>query len=319
MARRSPRSKRSFPRAGNWLVGLNLLVALLLGGWYALQPAGRQGEVRRLVENAFSEEKNVSVFDVAWDVWQLYYANTALGEIATGDNTIVYGGAPTRTGLAVGIPLRVLTNRGYVVGYNDDARNPAWAAYRLSDVGNLPKPAPRPDKFEVDRRTAARVSPDDYTGTGYDRGHLAPNYAIATRFGDVAQRETFLMSNISPQLHALNAGLWQELERKIATSYPARYEEVWVFAGPIFGAQPPRLRNGVLVPEAFFMIILDEQEGKLRTLAFIVPQQVPADASLGSYLTSVTEIQRRTQLDFFRELEDGSEGLVEQHQASRVW
>jgi endonuclease G len=223
------------------------------------------------------------------------------------------------TGLAAGIPLRVLSNRGYVVGYYEAKANPAWVAYRIRDLPQIPEPPPRPDRFEMDRRTAARVSPEDYSGSGYDRGHLAPNYAIATRFGVEAQEETFLMSNITPQLHALNAGLWKELEMKIATSYPARYGEVWVIAGPVFGDQPKKLRGEVLVPDAFYMIIVDEQDDKLRTMAVIVPQGASPDAQWEDYLTSVAEIQRRTRLDFFHELEDAAEEQVEQHVASRAW
>ena len=127
------------------------------------------------------------------------------------------------------------------------------------------------------------------------------------------------MSNITPQRHALNAGLWKELEMKIATSYPARYGEVWVLAGPVFGTGTAKLRGGVLVPEAFFMIMVDENEGKLRTLAFIVPQEAPAEARPARYLTTIDEIQRRTGLDFLSELDDASERQVEQQRAERVW
>lgn len=95
----------------------------------------------------------------------------------------------------------------------------------------------------MDKRTAARVEPDDYTRSGYDRGHMAPNYGIATRFGRQAQEETFLMSNISPQKHGLNAGVWKTLEQRIATNYPGRFGEVWVLAGPVFAARPERLKN----------------------------------------------------------------------------
>ncbi len=320
MVRRSKRSsRRSLSRTGNWFLGLNLIVALILGGWYVAQPEVRQSEVRRLVGNAFEHDKHVSAFDVAWDVWQLYYAESATGQVAAGDKTIVYGGAPTLSGNMGAGTLRVLTNRGYVVGYSDAWGDPAWVAYHVRDLGKLSSPPPRPDKFEVDRRTAARVSPEDYSGSGYDRGHLAPNYAIATRFGEAAQQETFLMSNITPQLHSLNAGLWKELEMKIATSYPARYGEVWVFAGPIFGEHVKKLHGAVLVPEAFFMIVVDEQEGKLRTLALVIPQDAPPSGELASYLTSVAEIQRRTHLDFFRELDGATEHQVEQQQANRVW
>jgi endonuclease G, mitochondrial len=303
-----------------WVLGLNLAVATVLGGWYLFQPDTRQREVRRLVQNALEGKKRVSAFDVAWDVWQLYYAGNATGKIATGDKAIVYGGAPrAANGAARPVEFRVLTNRAYAVGYSDALGNPLWAAYRVADLARIPEPPARPEKFEVDRRTVARIAPDDFANSGYDRGHLAPNYAIATRHGAAAQRETFLMSNITPQKHALNAGLWKELELKIATSYPARYGEVWVLTGPIFGAQPRELRRGVQIPEAFFLIVVDENEGKLRTLSFIVPQDAPAGAAPERYLSTIDEVQRRTGLDFLSELDDVAERAVETQQARRVW
>ena len=320
MPRLSPRLPIPLRRgAAKLFLGLNLAVAALLCGWFVFQPVPRQREVRRLVENAFEHSKRVSALDVAWDLWQLYYADSATGRIASGDKTLVYGGAP-RPGTGANAPtFRVLINQGYAVGYSDALGNPVWAAYRVRDLATLPTPAARPDKFEMDRRTAARVAPEDYTNSGYDRGHLAPNYAIATRYGTAAQRETFLMSNITPQLHALNAGLWKELEQKIATSYPARYAEVWVITGPVFGAAPKKLRGGVAVPDAFFLIVIDEHEGKLRTLALIVPQEAPTSANPERYLTSIGEIQRRTGLNFLSELDDAAEKQVEAQRASRVW
>jgi endonuclease G len=318
-----PRSKSRplpLPRgAVKFFLALNLAVAVLLGGWFVVQPDTRQREVRRLVENAFEHNKHVTALDIAWDIWQLYYADSATGRIAAGDKTHIYGGAP-RAGPAANAPsFRVLTNQGYAVGYSDALGSPVWAAYHIRDLATIPSAGTRPEKFETDRRTAARVAPEDYTNSGYDRGHLAPNYAIATRYGPVAQRETFLMSNITPQLHSLNAGLWKELELKIATSYPARYAEVWMLTGPVFGTSPKKLRGTVAVPEAFFLIVIDENEGKLRTLAFLVPQDAPTDADPERYLTRIEEIQHRTGLDFLSELDDVSEKAIETQKAARVW
>lgn len=318
----SARRRRSGGSAklAQWIVGLNLAVALLLGGWYAVQPDTRQDEVDRLVRNAFERRKQVTVLDIAWDIWQLYYADSAAGRIAAGDKTHVYAGPPRATAEAGRLgEVRILTNRGYAVGYSEPLANPVWAAYRTMDLERIPDPGKRPERFEVDRRTAARVAPDAYTGSGYDRGHLAPNYAIATRYGAAAQRETFLMSNIVPQRHALNAGLWRELEEKIATSYPARYGEIWTIVGPVFGPEPARLRGGVAVPEAFFKIVIDENEGKLRTLALLVPQDAPAGVPPERFLVTIDEIERRTGLDFLSELEDEAERAVEARRSGRVW
>ncbi|MEY3775962.1 MAG: hypothetical protein RLZZ129_2742 [Verrucomicrobiota bacterium] len=320
MARRSrkSRSRGLLPRAGRWLLWLNLAVAMTLGGWYLVQPEPRRQEVSRLVQNAFERNKRVSPLDVAWDIWQLYYADSAAGTIAAGDKAIVYGGAPRAAGPAAPA-FRVLTNQAYAVGYSDALGNPVWAAYRVADMKKLPEAPPRPDRFETDRRTVARISHDDYTGSGYDRGHMAPNHAIATRHGEAAQRETFLMSNIVPQLHALNAGLWKGLEMKIATSWPARYGEVWAITGPVFGERPERLRGRVAVPEAFYLIVIDEIEGRLRTLAFIIPHAAVPAGDAARYLTTIDEIERRTGLDFLHELEDGAERAVEAQRAGRVW
>jgi endonuclease G, mitochondrial len=178
---------------------------------------------------------------------------------------------------------------------------------------------PRPEVFETDLRTAARVAPADYTNSGYDRGHMAPNYAIATRYGEEAQRETFLMSNIVPQRHALNAGVWKQMEMNVATSYPARFGEVWVIVGPVFGSRAEKLRNGTVVPEAFFKIVIDESDGRVRAQAFIFPQETPAGAEAGGYLVSIDEIEQRTGLDFLPELPDTAEDALEAKRAERVW
>jgi len=325
------RAPRRWRRAKLFLI-LNLALWGAIGG-FLLQPAERQQEVKRLVGNAVQGRKDITAFEVAWDLWQLYYGKdyVVIGGAADGaearttttssDLHYFYGGAPK----SPTAPLRVLKNTGYAVGYSDARGNPLWAAYRVSDRPVTEAP-PRPEKFVVDKRTAARVAPAAYTGSGYDRGHLAPNYAIALHHGAHAQEETFLMSNIIPQRHGLNAGLWKKLEQKIARNYPGRFGEVWVLAGPIFGANPQRIGEGpasragaaVAVPEACYMILADENAGRLRTLAFIFPQQ-PRSDDLADYLTTIDEIESRTGLDFFSALPAPAEQALEATKASRIW
>jgi endonuclease G, mitochondrial len=319
MARRSAASRPKVPpalrRTKAFLIA-NLVLWGAIGGWYLFQPPARQQEVARLVGNAFDGRKQVSAFDVAWDLWQLYYGKDYVAAVAPGDKVHLYGGVPhLRPDLA---PVRVLANLGYVAGYSDALGNPLWAAYRVHDIEPAAAP-PRPDGFSLDIRTAARIEPDDYTRSGYDRGHLAPNFAIATRYGAVAQRETLLMSNIVPQKHALNAGLWQQLEQRIATGYPARFGEVWVIAGPVFGPKPEKLRRRVAVPEACYMIIVDESDGRVRTTAYLFPQDTPEGARLDDFLVSIDELEHRTGLDFLHELPDPAEDALEARRAGRAW
>lgn len=326
MARRSAKPSarlRPFRRTRAFL-WLNLVGALAVGGWYLFQPPARQAEVRQLVGAAFERDKNVQPLDVAWDLWQLYHGRdfVALAPLP-GDRTHLFAGAPFAAAEARAPVSRLLANTAYLVGYSDALANPLWAAYRVPDVDPLPEAPARPERFEADSRTVARVGPEAYTNSGYDRGHLAPNYAVATRHGEAAQRETFLMSNVVPQRHALNGGLWKRLEQRIATSWPGRFGEVWVIAGPVFGAAPRRLpgggRGGPAIPDSCFMIVLDESDGRARALAFVFPQEPAAGAELEEFLTTIDEVERRTGLDFLAELPDPAEAELESRRAGRVW
>ncbi len=216
--------------------------------------------------------------------------------------------------------VHVLLNRGYVVGYDEARKNPAWVAYKL--VPQKEAVGKRPSRFSADPRTQARVKAEAYSNSGYDRGHMAPNFAIAADYGPEAQRETFLMSNIAPQKPDLNRKVWESLEEREISNYAPRFREIWVFTGPIYDnpAAPKRLPGGVAVPDAFFKIIADHTEdGRLRLMAFILPQDVQGGAPLQPYATSVDEVERRTGLDFFTLLPPDVQERLESRRTSRVW
>ncbi len=321
MARNSSKIPRSLRRT-KFFLGANLVLWGLIGGWYVFQPAERQADVSRLVKNAFDSGKDITAFDVAWDLWQLYASEDFVSGPAApdvGDNKDhLYGGHPASASGVEGVRLRMLRNAGYLVGYDDALGNPRWAAFRVRDVDNAKAP-PRPEGFDVDPRTTAKVEPSWYSSSGYDRGHLAPNYAIATRYGREAQRETFLMSNITPQKHALNAGPWERMEQRIAKNYAGRFGEVWVINGPLFGKNPERLRRRVAVPEAFFLIVIDEAEGKVRAQAFIMPQGAQETDAPENFLATIDEIEARAGLDFLSALPDEIENVLEARRVERMW
>jgi len=234
---------------------------------------------------------------------------------AAAERAYVYAGLPRATAA-----VTVLSNKGYVVGYSDTRRNPLWVAYRVFRT-NTTTISPRPARFSPDGRTQSTVSHDDYTRSGHDRGHMAPNYAIATRYGRAAQIETFLMSNICPQKPDLNRYAWKELEALVATRYANQLEEVWIICGPIFDDQIAKLESGVEIPDAFYKIVVDEKDGKVRVLAFVMPQGVSsADKDmLPKFLTSVDEVERQTGLNFLHELPDDVEDRVEAEQPKGLW
>ena len=295
------------------------LCVVLTGGWYLFQPHERKHEIAQLVGNYSQGGKHIKITEVLWDIWTQYVHRPFVPtQVQTGDGPLL-AGEPERAGFPHN--LRVLYNTAYTVGYCDDLANPAWVAYRVFDVPDHPQPPKRPEGFFLDGRTSARVESADYTSSGYDRGHMAPNFAIGTRFGPAAQEETFKMSNVCPQRHRLNAGLWKDLETRIADNYTARYGQVWVLDGPIFGPEDRlrRLRGKVPVPQGFYMIVLQKHEGGVRAEGFIFDQEAPTQGSLDDYVISIDEIERRTGLSFFPKLEKSVQTQLEQQAPASAW
>ena len=224
----------------------------------------------------------------------------------------VLGGLPT------GCEGTVLVNDGFVVGYSEILENPLWVAYRVFAVSN-PISHTRPSRFSTDNRTVARISNDDYTNTGYDRGHMAPNAAMDYCYGREGQLDSFLMSNICPQTPTLNRGIWASLEENVR-DWANAYDEVWVFTGPIFDWLQESLPCGVEIPDAFYKIVVDElPEGSLRALAFVIPQDVEAGTSCVDWLESIDYVEQLTGIDFLSGLADSVENELESHRASTIW
>lgn len=223
--------------------------------------------------------------------------------------------------------LTLLENDGYLVGYDESRGNPAWCAYKIFPPQRTEAPE-RPENFETDYRTRARVPTEAYMRSGYDRGHMAPNHAIALCYGESAQKETFLMSNIVPQKHGLNAGIWKALEQRLIKRYTRNFGDIWVLCGPVYTEVPlKRLagtsRRGILpaVPDAFFLIVTDREEhsGALRTLAFIVPHEDNPKNNPKLYLTSIDSIEEKTGLDFFSLLDENVQSALETPVAKTIW
>ena len=238
------------------------------------------------------------------------------GQSAPWADRYCYAGTPRPTA-AFRYQITVLTNSGYLVGYCESRKDPVWAAYRLFRPTDFHAP-PRPREFEPDHRTTAQVSSHDYTGSGYDRGHMAPNYGIAVCYGASAQQETFLMSNIIPQRPHLNREVWERLEQQEIREYAPRYRQIWVVDGPIFHGHD-HLKGGEDVPDACFKIICREVDGRPSVMAFIMPQSVNGNESPQQYLTSVDKIEQETGLDFFSAMPADLQQRFETEPARGMW
>lgn len=212
--------------------------------------------------------------------------------------------------------FRVLRNNGFIVGYSDLRGNPLWVEYALTPVTDNAPHLKRPSRFQTDWRGLNRVSHDDYTKSGFDRGHNAPNHAMSTLYGKYGQADSFLMTNISPQRPKLNQQIWQRLEEAELSFFAKNFGKVWVITGPIFGNNSERISSSLWhidIPKAFYKIYITEESDSKPAfaLAFIMPQTVTGKEPLSQFVTTIDTVEAQTGLDFLSDFDDKTENHLE--------
>lgn len=204
----------------------------------------------------------------------------------------------SRLYLPTGPSDQVVHHTHYSLGYEEDWEQPRWVAYSLTKKQVRSRNAKRSDDFKPDPlvKTKSAVR-QDYKRSGYSRGHLVPAGDMA--FSRTAMDETFYYSNMSPQTRAYNGGVWRELEETVR-DWAVKYKKIYIVSGPIKGNSNKYIgRNDVLVPEAYYKVILNE---KGAGIGFIIPHEKQTK-HLRDFAVSIDEVEKATNLDFFPELE----------------
>ena len=167
-----------------------------------------------------------------------------------------YGGIyPEFTNTKLSNKTQTLCMDGFAVMYSGVSRTPLWSAEHLDRTRlQQAKQIDREDSFHEESKLpeSARASLSDYSGSGYDRGHLAPNANMATRS---QQYDSFSLANIAPQSPRNNRYIWRNIES--ATRYlTQQYGEVYAITGVAFtNTKTKQLANRVLVPSHFFKAV----------------------------------------------------------------
>ncbi len=206
---------------------------------------------------------------------------------------------------------------GFTLKYCEELKVSEWVAYELTAEEVSEIRARRSSRFYADRTIAEQsAEPDDYKGSGYDRGHLAP--AADMRFSEDAMRDCFFMTNIAPQTPALNRGPWADLEKEIR-EWALRDEALLIVTGPIFldGEHETIGESKVAVPDFFFKVILDAVSPEKKGIAFIMPnsnlpRKVDSPASdFYAYAVPIDTVEEITGIDFFPWLSEEEHYLEE--------
>lgn len=226
-----------------------------------------------------------------------------------------------------GLPLAVVDKRWFVLGYDEARKNPAWVTYDLAGPITHTSPEPtRPATFATDFATVAHVSQHDYTGSHFDRGHMCPAYAMWSRGGAEAFFATFVCSNIVPQPHRINAGLWEELETRIAgrnspqiSGWAGQFNAVTVINGPVYADAAEKLRTGIAIPSACFSVIIRHQAQGVAMLALEIPNSGDPRGPLERYLVSVPQVEKDSGLDLCAGQSDSVRAASRQPVPAHLW
>lgn len=212
---------------------------------------------------------------------------------------------------------QVIFHKGYVVSFNADTKLPNWVAYELTDV-EANGTCKRDGRFYTDPDVkGAQANYEDYRNTGWDKGHIAP--AGDMKWDEQAMYESCYYTNVCPQNHNLNGGVWRSLEER-CRYYAQRYGYVYIAAGPVVGDAKNGVigYNEVVIPDAFYKVLLVYIDGQYEGIGFYF-ENVAGHRPLTTYAMTIDEIEAITGIDFFFALPDKIEDDVECKINQEIW
>lgn len=209
---------------------------------------------------------------------------------------------------------QIVHHNNYSLAYNEKNEQAIWVYYLLtSDMIN--GTISRKNNFRVDKKiNKGSATLSDYKNSGYDRGHLAP--AADMKNSAISMSESFLFSNISPQVPSFNRGIWKKLE-SLVRHWVDSEGDMYIVTGPILKDSLGTIGdNQVTIPKSFYKIIYCNQKEKM--IGFIIPNKKSNDY-LNSYVTTIDYIESVTNIDFFSSLDDFLEKELESNVNLLAW
>ena len=212
------------------------------------------------------------------------------------------------------LPQEMVHYKGFTVSFNPELHIPNYTVYELTKA-EVDGDQARAKSFDCDESVKGCPQPSDYTRSGYDRGHMTP--AGDMKWDYTAMRQSFFMTNICPQRHALNGGGWKTLEEKVR-DWASRDSALIVITGPITAPGMATIGNGVAVPPRFFKVLLAPYAVPARGIAFIYRNE-GGQKRVADQAVSIDEVEAVTGFDFFSALPDKEENRIESANNYNEW
>lgn len=188
-----------------------------------------------------------------------------------------------------------LCYNGFNVMYSGVSKTPLWVAEHLT-TKRLSNKIKREDSFHEESRVSAahRATLSDYRGSGYDRGHMAPNADMSNK---EAQFHSFSLANMVPQSPKNNQQVWRELEEATRAMVSKQKNDMYVITGPVFaGKKLKTIGQGVIVPTGVFKAIYVPKTDVIGVY------YAPNDNSLKVKIMSVCQLEEQIGINLFPQL-----------------
>ncbi len=218
----------------------------------------------------------------------------------------------------------LMTKIQYALSYNNDREIPNWTSWHLDSTWR--GSAPRQDDFRNDDTLPPgfhQVLGTDYSGSGFDRGHMCPSADRTSTIED--NSATFLMTNMVPQGPGNNQGPWAALENSLRTFLPDN--ELYILSGGQgvggIGSNGPLtvLASGVTVPAktwkaGLILPVGDNDVSRVDNNTRIIAVIMPNDDAIRpdqwqKYLATVDQIEALTGYDLYSSVPTEVQDVIE--------
>ena len=198
-------------------------------------------------------------------------------------------------------PYTPICRQAYLVEYdaaNKIPNNVSWTLTPDHVLGCVT----RSNAFVADQSVKGGAQPSDYVGKNaqgfnYDKGHMAPDGDQS--WDQQVEYESFLMTNMSPQAGSLNRGIWKLLETSVRGWAFQGNQNFTIVSGGVYSQGDKVIGKGVVVPHAFYKIVIDQATGQVAGWWF--PHVAPYP-NLGNDLTkfrmSIAQIEQQAGVKF---------------------
>ena len=197
---------------------------------------------------------------------------------------------------------RVHHRNDYAFVYSEKYELPVYVKYTINK-SDVEGPYKRTNKFSQDTSiTSLSSHPRDYKRSGYDRGHMKP--AAVSTGSRLDMQESFLMSNICPQVPEFNRVGWKKIEAEVRSLMRSQ-DSVIVYTGPVLtGIDTFIGPDSVGVPKYFFKTVLLGDSA--RAFGYLCPHE-KLDKDVSRYIVSIDSIESVIGIDLYPGLSEDLE------------